>query len=135
MHCVNSSIFFSSFRKQSWLSPEHKARLLQFKGYIDLAMYASRRAPQPLTTEITHYQPKHPEQSWDGIFQRVLEHEDDGHASKLVRALRHGEEICKPYEGDDRFRIKGDMWVKLGHMGGFFPFLHYLLRVFFFFGL
>ncbi|KAL8923063.1 MAG: hypothetical protein Q9172_003309 [Xanthocarpia lactea] len=116
MHCVNSSIFFSSFLKQPYLNPQHKIRLLQFKAYLDLAMYASRRAPQPLLNEITHYHPKHPQQSWDGIIKRVLEHEDDGHASKLVRALRHGEEICRSYEGDERFRIKGDMWVKLGHM-------------------
>lgn len=62
---------------------------------------------------------------WEGVFKRVVGHEDDGHACKLVRALRHGEEICRPYDnnnnnnnGDDpRFRIKGGMWLKLGHMG------------------
>ncbi|KAL8693477.1 MAG: hypothetical protein Q9218_001708 [Villophora microphyllina] len=117
MHCVNCSIFFSSFLKAPWITPQNKVRLLQFKGWLDLAMYASRRAPEPLLDEITKYKPKHAEgESWDGIFKRVVEHEDDGHASKLVRALRHGEEICKPYNDDPRFRIKGDMWLKLGHM-------------------
>ncbi|KAI4282923.1 MAG: hypothetical protein L6R38_002542, partial [Xanthoria sp. 2 TBL-2021] len=116
MHCVNCSIFFSSFLKQSWITPEHKARLLLFKGWLDLAMYASRRAPDPLLDEIVNYRPKHPKGSWDGIFKRVVEHEDDGHASKLVRALKHGEQICIPYNDDPRFRIKEDMWLKLGHM-------------------
>ena len=117
MHCVNSSIFFSSFLEQSWISADHKVRLLQFKGWFDLAMYASRGAPEPLLNEIVDYRPKQPQDSWNEIFKRVVEHEDDGHASKLVRALKHGEHICKPYNDDPGFRIKKDMWLKLGHMG------------------
>ncbi|KAL8726031.1 MAG: hypothetical protein Q9166_006976 [cf. Caloplaca sp. 2 TL-2023] len=117
MHCVNSSIFFSTFLKQPWISNENKVRLLQFKGWLDLAMYASRRAPEPLLGEVVNYKPKTTDgQSWEGIFKRVIEHEDDGHASKLVRALKHGEEICRPYNNDPRFRIKDDTWLKLGHM-------------------
>ncbi|KAL8659838.1 MAG: hypothetical protein Q9226_000203, partial [Calogaya cf. arnoldii] len=54
--------------------------------------------------------------SWNEIIKRVIEHEDDGHASKLVRALKNGEQICKPYNDDPGFRIKKDMWLKLGHM-------------------
>lgn len=121
MHCVNSSIFFSSFLKQPWLSRENKARVLQFKVWIDLAMFTSRRAPEPLLDEIVNYRPKHPDGGWEDIFNRVLEHEDDGHASKLVRALRHGEEICQPYSDDPNFRIKNIMWLQLGHMGEYKP--------------
>ena len=95
----------------------NKVRLLQFKGWLDLALYTSRRAPEPLLDEIVHYQPKHPEGSWDEIFKRVVEHEDDGHASKLVRALKHGQQICKPYNDDPRFRVKDNMWLNLAHMG------------------
>ncbi|KAL8806021.1 MAG: hypothetical protein Q9223_002380 [Gallowayella weberi] len=116
MHCVNSSIFFSSFVKQPWISNKNKIRLLQFKGWLDLVMYASRRAPEPLLDEIVNYRPKQPDGSWEDIFKRVIEHEDDGHASKLVRALRHGEQICAGYDDDPRFRVKGEMWWKLGHM-------------------
>ncbi|KAI4203549.1 MAG: hypothetical protein LQ350_001739 [Teloschistes chrysophthalmus] len=98
MHCTNSSIFFSSFLHSRFIPPAQKARLLKFKGYLDLAMYASRHAPELLLDEIVNYGPK--------------------------CALRHGEEICRPYDnnnnnnnGDDpRFRIKGGMWLKLGHM-------------------
>ncbi|KAL8672730.1 MAG: hypothetical protein Q9168_002820 [Polycauliona sp. 1 TL-2023] len=116
MHCVNSSIFFSAFLKQPWIAADHKIRLLQFKGWTDLALYASRRAPEPLLDEIVHYQPKQPEDAWDQIVKRVIEHEDDGHASKLIRALWHGEQICKPYNENPKFRIKERMWLQLGHM-------------------
>ncbi|KAI4279188.1 MAG: hypothetical protein LQ337_000423 [Flavoplaca oasis] len=117
MHCVNSSIFFSSFLKQSWITAENKVRLLQFKGWLDLAMYASRRAPEPLLDEIVHYRPKHPEGCWDEIFKRVVEHEDDGHASKLIRALKHGQQICKSHNEKPMFRVKDNMWLSLAHMG------------------
>ena len=118
MHCVNSSIFFSVFLKAPWISAENKARLLEWKGRLDLCMYASRRAPEPLMGEITNYKPVNPKaSSWNDIYKRICEHKDDGHGSKLVRALSHGEQICKPYEGDLRFRIQGKMWQQLGNMG------------------
>ena len=74
---------------------------------------------------INQYEPMHPETakgtgagSWDGIFTRVLHHDDDGHAAKLVRALAHGENICAAYSmNDPLLRIKGDAWLQLGHMG------------------
>ncbi|KAI9822586.1 MAG: hypothetical protein M1827_000305 [Pycnora praestabilis] len=120
MHCVNCSIFFSAFLKQPWLSQGNKVRLLEWKGRNDLAMYASRHSPEPLLREITNYKPKEPSSlggdPWGRIFQRCGEYEDDGHASKLLRALAHGEEICRPYEGNEAYRIKGKMWLQLGHM-------------------
>ena len=84
---------------------------------MDLCMYASRRSPEPLLDEIIYYKPTNAAGTWDNIFKRVSEHPDDGHASKLVRALAHGEALCKPYESDPRFKIKDGMWLQLGHMG------------------
>ena len=49
------------------------------------------------------------------VIKRVIEVEDDGHVCKLVRALANGKAVCRGYEGEV-FRIKGDMWRKLGHM-------------------
>ena len=60
MHCVNSSIFFSAFLAAPWLSTANKARLLEWKGRNDLAMYASRHCPDLLLDEITDYKPKQP---------------------------------------------------------------------------
>ena len=121
MHCVNCSIWFSTFLKAPWISTANKLRLLEWKGRLDLAMYASRHCPAPLLDDIKQYHPKEagkPEsQSWDAIFKRVIAHPDDGHSSKLVRALAHGELVSKPYEGSEKFRIKDGMWLQLGNMG------------------
>ena len=118
MHCTNSSIFFPVFAKQDWLSVEERCRLLEMKGRIDLAMYVSRRTPELMLDEIREYKPKKPEDGWAEIFRRIDKFEDDGHASKLIRALARGEEVCKPYEneGDDVFPIKGKTWLQLGHV-------------------
>ena len=121
MHAVNCSIFSSAFLKQPWMSNANKARLLEWKGRMDLTLYASRGAPEPLMDEITYYKPKIAG-PWDGVFERVRNHEDDGHAAKLIRALAHGEQICESYQNGQGFRIKGKMWLQLGHMGESNPF-------------
>ena len=118
MHCVNCSIFFSAFQKAAWIKAKDQVRLLEWKGRVDLCMYASRRSPKPLLDEVTNYKPKNgKENSWNDVYQRVRELEDDGHGSKLIRALSNGEQSCKPYEGDPRFPIQGGMWQQLGNMG------------------
>jgi len=118
MHCVNCSIFFSTFMKEPWLKVEDKIRLLEWKGRIDLALYVSRGCPELLIDEIKNYQPRSPGDGWSGIFRRVDKFADDGHASKLVRALAHSEQACKQYDGqpEDVMPIRGDMFLKLGHM-------------------
>lgn len=115
MHCVNCSIFFSSFLKQSWLSDANKCRLLEWKVWNDLAMYASRKCPDIRLEDVRSYQPKQPS-GWDRIIDRVKAFEDDGHGSKLVRALAHGQQACAPYEDREAFRVKHDDWLQLGHM-------------------
>jgi hypothetical protein len=116
MHCVNSSIFFHNFLKQDWLSEANKVRLLEWKIRLDLAMYASRKSPEIRLDLIKSYKPQKPS-DWDEIQSRVCAIEDDGHASKLIRALAHGEHVCKPHEeSDDAFRIRGSDWLQLGHM-------------------
>jgi hypothetical protein len=113
MHCVNCNIFYSAFLKQDWIKDDEKRRLLEWKGRNDLVMYASRRAPNILVDEIRQYRPKKP---GSDVFQRVLEIDDDGHASKLVRALANGKEVCEKYEGKEGFEVKDGMWDQLLHM-------------------
>ncbi|TKA71881.1 hypothetical protein B0A55_06333 [Friedmanniomyces simplex] len=115
MHCVNCSIFFSTFLKQDWISQANKVRLLNWKVWNDLAMYASRKSPAIRMDLVRQYTPKRPS-GWDGILDRVTALEDDGHASKLVRALAHGQQICEPYEDSEEFRVKHDEWLLMGHM-------------------
>ncbi|KAH0840397.1 Oxidoreductase AflY [Fonsecaea pedrosoi] len=118
MHCVNSSIFFSAFLKEPWLKTEDKCRLLEWKGRLDLALYVSRGCPELLIDEIKNYRPKKSSDGWTEIIRRVDRFPDDGHASKLVRAIANSEQVSKQYEsqGDDVFPIKGDMFLKLAHM-------------------
>ncbi|KAL6241941.1 hypothetical protein RBB50_011186 [Rhinocladiella similis] len=119
MHSVNCSIFFSAFLDEPWLSIENKCRLLEWKGRLDLAMYVSRGSPELLMEEVKNYKPQHPQHGWAEIIRRVDKFSDDGHASKLVRALANGQVACKPYEGqsEDVFAIQGDnVWLRLGHM-------------------
>src|ERR1700712_5594749 len=121
MHCVNSSIFFTRFLQLPSLSTANKIRLLEWKGRNDLALYVSRGSPALLLDEIINYKPKQPSAAgtdpWPAIIQRVDRFEDDGHSSKLIRALAHGKRVCKKWEhNNDAFRIKGDMWDQIGHM-------------------
>ncbi|PQE28606.1 hypothetical protein CJF32_00005695 [Rutstroemia sp. NJR-2017a WRK4] len=119
MHCVNSSIFFRSINALPFLTPAHKARLLEWKGRLDLAMYASRRAPKLLLEEVATYVPKYLEAGdaeWKGIFERLWNFEDDGHAVKLGRAVAHAEVVSEGFEKEEWARIKGFMWLKIGNM-------------------
>lgn len=51
------------------------------------------------------------------MFKTCIEKEGgDGHVTKMARALAHGEQLSKPFEGQENFRLKGDMWLKLGNM-------------------
>lgn len=131
MHCVNASVFFPVFNSLSWLSDENKVKLLNFKVWLDLTMYASRRSPELLLEEISQYVPaKLPaetsmsdgygsmlETEWPGIFQRLSNlKEDDGHSVKLGRAVRNGEIVSEEYESEEWCMIKGYMWEKIGNM-------------------
>ena len=79
-------------------------------------MYASRKCPDMRMDLVRSYQPKKPS-GWDEIQDRVnLMPDDDGHACKLIRALAHGQEICKPYEDRPEFRVKQSDWLQMGHM-------------------
>lgn len=105
---------------------QDKIRLLQWKAWTDLAMYASRRSPALLLDEITDYHPKvKPTSSakaetdpWPALFTRAFNNLEDGHACKALRALRHGQD-ASTRDGHDRrddFKLKRDMWAQIGNM-------------------
>jgi len=120
MHLVNCSIFFTAFNKQSWLSLENKARLLEWKGRIDLITYAARLAAELNCDEITSYKPRELNMTWRLLIERVNKIEDDGHISKFLRAVAHGSQVCSEYEERDslshKFPLKGGEWLQLGNM-------------------
>lgn len=115
MHCVNCSIFFSSFLHASFLTPATKRRLLEWKVRNDLTMYVSRGSPDLSLSHITSYKSSQ-DSSWDDIIKRANRLEDDGHTSKLIRALANGEKVCKGFEDREGFLVKGDMWRVISNM-------------------
>jgi hypothetical protein len=121
MHTVTSSLFFPIFFSQPWISAQNKVRMLEWKGRFDLAIYASRRSPKLLIEEISNFGTP---LSWKEVFDTCMEKEgNDGHVTKMARALANGEKLSKPYEGKEEFRIRGDMWLKLGNMREYLPLL------------
>lgn len=116
MHSLNASIFFPRLLSLPSLTPSSRRRLLEYKAWMDIAMYVSRGSAALLPDEITSYTPKHPS-DWKEVFARVNRLDnDDGHAAKLVRALANGKEVSKEYEGKDGFVVTGQMWDLMGHM-------------------
>jgi hypothetical protein len=122
MHSVNCSIFYTRFLKLPHFSVKTKIRLLEWKARNDLALYVSRHNPKLSLDEIAKYKPQKPvptgEDPWPSLYKRVTQFADDGHASKLVRALGHAKHVCTPFENDEElgFKIRGDMWDTVGHM-------------------
>ena len=97
MHCVGYSIFYDAFlKKQAWRSDEKKTRLLEWKGRLDRCTYTSGGHQGPERTSSTPMSPSN-RKSWDGIFSRVFDCDDDRHAARLIRAVAHGEKICTAY--------------------------------------
>lgn len=118
MHCVTSSIFLSKIVTLPYLDTRTKLRLLEWKGRADLAFYVSRGVPDLLLEEVTTYEAPN---DWKTIFYESSVHpRDDGHLSKLVRALANGEKVCRPFEARAEelgLLITGDMWLKIANMG------------------
>jgi hypothetical protein len=117
MHGTNSSIFFPTFMKLPWLSDHNKARLLEWKVRIDLALYVSRGSPKLYIHEITSYPIK---RDWNEVFNFGINNaNDDGHVVKMMRAVALGERFCHQYENkgiEGGFPIHGDMWLRIGNM-------------------
>jgi hypothetical protein len=81
-------------------------------------LYASRGCPALLPSEINSYIPTKDgaEAQREGIFARLFEFDDDGHAIKLGRALANGENVSTGYEGEKWAMVKGEMWNEIMNM-------------------
>lgn len=122
VHGFTTSIFLTTFISQDWITPENKARFLEWKARYDLLWYASMGAPPLLVEEIRNYTPKVPQTTgnpWLDIIERALRKEDDGHTIKTIRALVNGERISAKYQDVVErmdLPIVGDMWLKIAAM-------------------
>lgn len=119
MHDVTSSIFLTVLTRQPWIKTEDKARLVEWKGRLDLAWYASCGSPALDGRNISEYEGGSADgMDWDELYKAIHAMHDDGHVAKFVRALKNGEEVCRPLASKDgeAFPVKGDMWLRLARM-------------------
>lgn len=137
-HHVNSAPIHLVINTQSWITPETKARLLEWKIRYDLVEYAARGVPELSLDQIKGYQPRaqrtnpsisgksqsnrtRPQDQADHVLAEVASKihpmPDDGHAIKLARAVGVCEELTRKYQDRDWVLIKGDdMWAKIHHL-------------------
>jgi hypothetical protein len=117
MHHINASIFLTRIMRLHWLPMKAKLRLLNLKARLDLVQYAARGSPALNLDEIASYKARMPS-DWPELFARATKYDDDGHSSKMIRALAHAERFCANYDSDkERFVVRGgEMWKKIGHM-------------------
>ena len=119
LHAVTASIALTVLSEQDWIAREDKARLVEWKGRIDLMWYAASGAVELRREDITNYIPdRSAGYNWQTLFQAVLKTHDDGHLIKVVRALKNGEEYSNKVNTDDKkvFPIQGDSWLKIAQM-------------------
>ncbi|CAG8904526.1 unnamed protein product [Penicillium egyptiacum] len=101
MHDVTCSIFLSVLIRQAWISLEDRARLVEWKAWLDLAWYAANGAAELRLEDIAGYEPTASKaMDWRELYGAVNEVHDDGHIAKFVRALKNGEEASRPFEGE-----------------------------------
>jgi hypothetical protein len=86
--------------------------MIETTGHMLLFLWAGMGCPRPDIDYLMAHKPKNPDFGWDKVFERACLHEDDGHMAKLIRALKHGEEVSKPYDHLPEFRMKQNMFLR-----------------------
>lgn len=117
MHSMNLSAFFGVFMQAQWLTLKQRARLLTWKGWMDLALYAANACPTLYPERIATYVPKQPG-GWDMIVARVNRYPDDGHTCKLIRALLNARNLSALYsaEGRSELPLREEDFLAVAHM-------------------
>ncbi|KAF7183618.1 hypothetical protein CNMCM7691_003897 [Aspergillus felis] len=116
IHGVNATIFLSKLLSLPFISTATKLRLLTWRGRNDLIMYACCRCPALDPARLTAYPVR---QDWETLFAKGMAcPQEDGHISKMLRALAHAERVCAAMEREKgrRFLMTGDAWLKLANI-------------------
>ncbi|KAJ3579448.1 hypothetical protein NPX13_g1113 [Xylaria arbuscula] len=120
MHHVNVCPLLLSVNAQDWISTASKTRLLEWKIRFDLLQYAARGCPHSSQEKITSYVPKENiRKPTSDLLPRIYTLHDDGHVSKLIRAIGICQKASKAYEDQNKpwLRIKGEaVWTKLNQL-------------------
>jgi hypothetical protein len=123
MHAVTSAIFLSLLVRQSWIPSQYKVKLIEWKGRMDLAWYASCGSPQLDLDFVTSYDPTISKgMSWQDFYEATVKFHDDGHVAKFMRSLYSAESEARVLEerigreATTTFPIQGDMWHRVAQM-------------------
>jgi len=113
VHGFTLAVFYPAILAQDWLSIHDKARLVEAKGRFDAVLYAGCGCPTLYPQRIIDYVPRHPSDGWPELFHRSNVYRDEGHVSKLIRALFSLEHLTDT--GADLPIAKKD-FPKIAHM-------------------
>ncbi|KAI1819633.1 HypA protein [Xylaria intraflava] len=117
MHHITVAPIFIAINAQPWIPTAVKARLLEWKIRLDILEYPARACPEVSLEKIISYVPKPETQKpLADLISRVQALHDDGHVSKLIRAIAICEEAGKPYEDKPAMKIKGALWTKVNQL-------------------
>ncbi|KAJ5934084.1 hypothetical protein N7466_003631 [Penicillium verhagenii] len=115
MHSITAGSLWPVFNHVSWISPEMKGRLLEWKGRADLMLYCQCGAPA-LINELATYQPRLPS-GWSEIFRRACDYKDDGHLVKFIRGIATAELISRKFAAKPHFMLKSEAeFLQIAHM-------------------
>lgn len=115
LHVANASFWLQAFLERPSISRAMKARMIEDTGRLLTFMAAGVGMPllHPEVLEAHVMKTNHGKgMDWDAIFEKVCRHADDGHMIKFIRALANGEKASKPYEGQEEFPMRQDMFLK-----------------------
>ena len=73
--------------------------------------YAGMGAPEPNFEWLLSHPSRLPNQTWETVFDRAGYHEDDGHMCKMIRGMKHAENVSKPYDHLPEFKVKQHMFL------------------------
>jgi hypothetical protein len=115
MHVANASYWLQGFLQRGSVSRAKKAQIIEDTGRLLTFMAAGVGMP-PLHPEVLegHVMKENGDKGmdWDGVFERVCHHADDGHMIKFIRALANGEKVSRPFEGQDGFPMRQELFLK-----------------------
>jgi hypothetical protein len=117
LHMSTSAFSIYVLLQETWIQIEDKARLLDWKGRLDLLWYAGNGSSELNLKYTRDYQRSLSEgMDWCTLYTMVNDLHDDGHVVKLVRALKLGESVVKAYEQEKNsvdFPVTGELWFKM----------------------
>ncbi|MCJ1441062.1 MAG: hypothetical protein MMC23_001548 [Stictis urceolatum] len=116
IHFVNVMPMLVAWLEQEWVRPESKRRLLEWLGRLTLGTYVAKGSAELRYEEISGYKPVREDNTWEDVFERAVNFEEDGHASKLIRALAFGEQRCGKWEGESWMPMKKADWGTVANM-------------------